>query len=114
MLRLALTHGANIDANIKALKIESRDSADSWWFAIPHPGGTVFDIYAHSMLLDDRERAATKIRNRTMYKMLEKAGGEFTKPFKSVESKHVQYWCENIHDEVGELLMVPEMIDCMF
>ncbi|KAL8721630.1 MAG: hypothetical protein Q9225_001719 [Loekoesia sp. 1 TL-2023] len=43
--------------------------------------------------------------------MLEKAGGEFTKPFKSVEDIHPSYWCDHFNSEIQELGVFPEMLD---
>ena len=75
----------------------------------------MFDIYARNLLLTEFERTAeSKIRNRIMYQMLEKAGGEFTKPFKTAETYHPGYWCDSFESEMQELVMFPEMIDCEF
>ncbi len=105
-----------MDTNTKAMDfLDTDDDYDS--FSLPHPDGTVFDIYARDLLVEEPsfpETAESRIHNRTIYNMLEKAGGEFTNPVKRLEEKHPFYWCDYFAVEIQELLTFPEMIDCMF
>ena len=107
----------NINADIKAI-IYSRAAYFDDWFSLPHTGGTVLDIYAHYLLITqppyNSGTRESEILNRTVYNMLEKAGGEFTKPFRDIDNFHPLYRCEHFKYEIQELLKFPEMNDCTF
>ena len=80
-----------------------------------HQGGSLFDIHARDLLVGRYPRTAeSKIQNLTIYKMLEKAGAEFTYPVDSLEYTHCIYWCEQFGTQIQELVTFPEMVDCMF
>ena len=82
-----------MDANTKA--VEDLDTDDNYdLFVLPHPDGTVLDIYARDLLVNESgfpETAESRIHSRTIYSMLKKAGRELTNPIKSLETKHPFY-----------------------
>ncbi len=82
-----------MDKNTKA--VEWLDTDDNYdLFALPQPDGTVFDIYARDLLVEKSgfpEIAESRIHNRTIHNMLEKAGRELTNPIKSLKTKHSFY-----------------------
>ncbi|KAF2197110.1 hypothetical protein GQ43DRAFT_223224 [Delitschia confertaspora ATCC 74209] len=77
-------------------------------------GGTTFDQFAAILATKYYERwygGRNKLRNLTIFKRLDAAGSEFSKPLNTLSSIHPTYFCESFAAEVEEFTKFEDQID---